>query len=225
MRPPRRPAVGTPIPRLADHKTRAPPAHAVSSPLWLRFRDRARLDHHADLPACQHQSRAELLAKHMHPLVPTPHLARPKCASPLRTQFGVRSRPLSTAPRPLTPSTTYTRHLNHHVDLRLEREYRAWPTAKHAPPPRAPPPRPSRPHFATAPRSTTARTSRSNAKAAPGLSQSAPAQHTQFPRHSRPRFGTAPRRQMPTGMPQQSHREQLPPRPISSHNHHHGLRH
>ncbi|GBE83497.1 hypothetical protein SCP_0505480 [Sparassis crispa] len=68
MRRPCRPAIGTPILRLADHKTHAPPAHAVSSPLWLRFHDRAWLDHHADLPACQHQSRAELLAKHAHPL-------------------------------------------------------------------------------------------------------------------------------------------------------------
>ncbi|GBE85645.1 hypothetical protein SCP_0801650 [Sparassis crispa] len=80
--------------------------------------------------------------------------------------------PLSTAPRLPTPSTTYSRQPDHHADLPFEHQYRAWATAKHAPPPRVPQPRPSPSHFATAPRSTTARTSRSNAKAAPRPSQS-----------------------------------------------------
>ncbi|GBE87419.1 hypothetical protein SCP_1100950 [Sparassis crispa] len=134
MRPPCRPAIGMPIPRLADRKTRAPSARAASSPLWLKFRDRTQLDHHADLPACQHQSHAELLAKHAHPLIPTRRLARPKRAPSLRAQFGTRSWPLSTAPRLPTPSTTYTRHLDHHADLLFECQYRALPTAKHTPP-------------------------------------------------------------------------------------------
>ncbi|GBE87820.1 hypothetical protein SCP_1200450 [Sparassis crispa] len=172
MRRPRGPAVGTPIPRLADHKTCAPPAHAVSSPLWLRFRDRARLDHHADLPACQHQSRAELLAKHAHPLgpntAPRPTQMRVPTARAIRRAFAAPLHSTSTAD---TLHHLHSRQCDHHVDLPLERQYRAWPTAKHAAPLRAPPPRLSPSHFATARGLTNTRTSRrANPNAAPSPS-------------------------------------------------------